>query len=127
VATATPSHPAYVEREPRRSRLGTIAAWVGIVAGTVFVVAVIFFTGFILGAHAGGGHHHGHHGGGDREFSMHHRGGPAGGFNRQGPGGPGAPGGPGGPGAPGGPGGPGAQQPQGPQPPSPNTSAPARP
>ena len=52
VATAAPPpQPAYVEREPRRSRLTAVAAWVGIVAGVVFIVAVIFFTGFILGAH----------------------------------------------------------------------------
>ena len=75
VATTTPPpQPTYVEREPRRSRLSAVAAWVGIVAGVVFIVAVIFFSGFILGAHAGG--HRGHHGGGDRDFAMFHRGGP---------------------------------------------------
>jgi len=31
------------------------AAWVGIVAGTVFIVAVVFFSGFILGRHSDGG------------------------------------------------------------------------
>jgi hypothetical protein len=103
VTTATPSQPTYVEREPRRSRLTAVAAWVGIVAGVVFIGAVIFFSGFILGAH-GGGHRGGHHGGGDREFAIEHRGGPppmfpmgpggpGGGFERQGPGfGPGGPG-----------------------------------
>ncbi|WP_082943499.1 hypothetical protein [Mycobacterium sp. 1274761.0] len=98
-------------------RLTAVAAWVGIVAGTVFVVAVIFFSGFILGAHAGG-HHGGHHRGGDGQVAVFHRGGPPmggphGGF---GPGGPGF--GPEGPGGPGG------------QPPSPSsapTTAPARP
>src|SRR5689334_11217974 len=62
----------HVERDRRHSRVTAVAAWVGIVAGVVFIVAVIFFSGFILGAHAGGGHRW-HHGGGDREFSMHHR------------------------------------------------------
>jgi hypothetical protein len=112
VATATaPSQPIYVEREPRRSRLNAVAAWVGIVAGVVFIVAVIFFSGFILGAHAGG--HHGYRGGGDRGFAEFHRGGPPPMF----PMGPPRferPFGPGGPGEPG-----------FPQPPS--TSAPSRP
>ena len=39
-----------------------LAAAVGILAGIVFIVAVIFWTGFVLGACAGGGD--GHHGGG---------------------------------------------------------------
>ena len=104
VATTAPPQPAYVETEPRRSRLPAVAAWVGIVAGVVFIVAVVFFSGFVLGAHSGG--HRGHHGGGDREFGVMHRGGPPpmfpmgpmgpgpqGGFERPGPGaGPGGPG-----------------------------------
>jgi hypothetical protein len=103
VTTATPaSQSTYVEREPRRSRLSAVAVWVGVVAGVVFIVAVIFFSGFILGAHAGG-HKGGHHGGGHRDFAMSHRGGPGGGFERQGPGF-------------------GPQQPQ-----TPSTTAPARP
>jgi hypothetical protein len=103
----------------RPSRLNAVAAWVGIVAGIVFIVAVIFFSGFALGAHSGGGHHrwgggHGDHRGGGE---MHRGGqgmgpgmGPAmgpgmGPMFRPGPGfifptGPGGPGGfgPGGPG-----------------------------
>jgi hypothetical protein len=82
-------------------------AWVGIAAGTVFIVAVVFGTGFCLGAHSGGGYHHGGH---DREgMMMFHRGGPDGGPGRMGPPhGMMAPWGPGGPGGPGfGPGGPG--------------------
>ncbi|WP_234835012.1 hypothetical protein [Mycolicibacterium stellerae] len=126
VATASPSsQPTYVEREPRRSRLPAVAAWVGIVAGVVFIVAVIFFSGFILGAHAGG--NRGHHGGGDREFGMFHRGGPPPMF----PMGPVGPMGPMGPPrferppfGPGGPGGPGSQQ-ESPQ--APATSAQPRP
>ncbi len=120
VATTTPSQPAYVERERRRSRLTAVAAGVGIVAGVVFIVAVVFFTGFILGAHAGGGHR-GHHGGGDRDFSTMHRGGPPPMF-------PMGPMGPGGPREGFGPGGPGFQPPQPPQAPQPpTTTAPARP
>lgn len=74
VATPTAPQPSYVEREPRRSRLTAVAAWVGIVAGVVFIVAVIFFSGFVLGTQTGG-HRGGHHGG-DRDFAIMHRGGP---------------------------------------------------
>jgi hypothetical protein len=75
VATSAPppyAPPAYAE-QPRRNRLTAVAAWVGIVAGVVFIVAVVFFSGFILGAHSGG-HRGGHHGGG--EMAIFHRGGP---------------------------------------------------
>ena len=121
VATTTPPpQPTYVEREPHRSRLTAVAAWVGIVAGVVFIVAVIFFSGFILGAHAGG-HRGGHHGGGDRGFAIEHRGGPPPMF----PMGPGGPIGPGGPRSGFDRQGPGFQQPEPPQ--APPTSAPARP
>ena len=40
--------PVYVERS---SRLTKAAAWVGIVAGSLFIVVVIFGTGFFLGNH----------------------------------------------------------------------------
>jgi hypothetical protein len=93
----------------RRNRLNAVLALVGIIAGTVFIIAVVFFSGFILGAHAGGGHHHhgedGHHWHGS---SMSHRGGPPMG-QWQSPGGPGMMG-PGGQMGPGGPFGPGATQ-----------------
>ena len=63
----TSSDRVVVDPEVRRpNRVVTAAAWVGIVAGTVFVVAVIFFSGFILGKHSdgggrpGGGHERGH-------------------------------------------------------------------
>lgn len=57
----------------RQSRVTQVAAWVGIIAGITFVVAVIFFSGFILGKQSDGGHHHR---GPDRERTMIHRGGP---------------------------------------------------
>ena len=109
VATAAPppesapaARPLGYAEPPRRNRLTAVAAWVGIVAGVVFIVAVVFFSGFFLGAHSGGGHvgwghGHRHHG------SMMHRGGPPmfpmgprGDFDRPGPGmqppfGPGGP------------------------------------
>jgi hypothetical protein len=56
--------PVVETRDRGPSRAVQAAAWVGIVAGTVFVIAVIFFSGFILGKHSGGGgfdgprHHH---------------------------------------------------------------------
>jgi hypothetical protein len=129
VATATEPAaappPAYVEPQ-RHSRLTAVAAWVGIVAGVVFIVAVIFFSGFFLGAHSGGGHRGGHHPGG--EVAIFHKGGPPpmfpmgprGEFERPGPGFQ----------PPFGPGGPNFQGPQGPgsqQPSAPSTTAPARP
>ena len=106
VATAAPQPvappPTYAE-PPRHSRLTAVAAWVGIVAGVVFTVAVIFFSGFILGAHSGGGHRGWGHGDGDRDFAIIHKGpppmfpmGPGGDFERPGQGfqphfGPGGP------------------------------------
>jgi hypothetical protein len=114
VATVPPpsyaEQPAYVEPVRKPNRLFQIAAWVAIAAGSVFIVAVIFFSGFALGAHSGGGYHHRHHGQG---MGMQHHGGPPMMPMRPGfmfPGGPGmfpgfGPGGPGGPGMfPGGPG-----------------------
>jgi hypothetical protein len=116
-AAAAPPH-AYVE--PRgHSRLTAVAAWVGIVAGVVFIVAVIFFSGFVLGAHSGGGHRGGHHG--DGEVAIFHKGGPPpmfpmgprGEFERPMP--------------PFGPGGPNFQGPSPQQPSAPSTTAPSRP
>ncbi len=53
-----------VQRSP--SRLNQAAAWVAIVAGVVFIVGSVFFTGYFLGRHSGhgnwghgGGRHHG--------------------------------------------------------------------
>lgn len=68
VATTNTPPSAYGDRERnRRSGLYAVAAWVGIVAGVVFIVAVIFFTGFALGAHAGH-----RYGGGEGRYK-HHR------------------------------------------------------
>ena len=116
VATAAPP-PAPAERH-RHSRLSALAAWVGIVAGVVFIVAVVFFSGFILGAHSGGHRGGWHHGGGHHGFAMMHHGGPP--MSQMSPGGdrqwsPFGPGGPGGPNF----GGPSPQQPT-----SPSTTAP---
>jgi hypothetical protein len=124
VATLEPPPPprAYygpVEVHTRPNRLYQAVAWVAIVAGTIFIVGAVFFTGFALGRHSGGhgGWHHHHGGGGDSGQQFHHHGdGMMPGFGPWGPGGPGGGpgglgGGPGGPGfAPGGPGstGPGA-------------------
>jgi len=44
------------ERLDGRSRLSQVFAWVGIVAGVVFVVAVIFFSGLFLGGWYSGAH-----------------------------------------------------------------------
>ena len=90
---------APVQQKPHR--LNVVAAWVGIVAGAVVIVAVIFGTGFMLGAHSG---NHRGGGGGGGGFDRHHgnveehRGGPP--MWGPGPGGPGF-GGPGGQGGPG--------------------------
>ncbi len=116
VPAATAVAAPVVEHKP--SKLNKVLAWVGIVAGIVFIVATIFFSGFILGAHSGGGHHgwYKHHRGQDTsEFREGH--GPRGGgmWHPMFPGGPGWQGGPNGPGwqGPGGqgPGGPGMQAP----------------
>ena len=51
---ATPLVPT--ARKHRPARVYQAAAWVAIVAGVVFIVGAIFFTGFTLGRHSGGGH-----------------------------------------------------------------------
>jgi hypothetical protein len=56
-----PPLPPHVAPQPyKQNRLNQVAAWVGIVAGSVFIVAVIFGTGFMLGKHTG-----------DRGFDRH--------------------------------------------------------
>jgi hypothetical protein len=111
VDTLPPPPPVYTEppHAHRPNRLYQAAAWVAIVAGVMFIVGAVFFTGFALGRHSGGDGGWRHHRGDNSQFER--RGGPP---MMQfpmmpGPGGPGsgpgfAPGGPGGPGA----GGPGA-------------------
>ncbi len=46
----------YAESDHRDRRLQRTLAWVGIVAGIVFTVAVIFFSGLALGRASGGYH-----------------------------------------------------------------------
>ena len=53
--TETPEH----RTEPATGRLNQVSVWVGIVAGVVFIVAVIFFSGFFFGRHARGWDYHG--------------------------------------------------------------------
>ena len=62
----------YDDRYGARSRLGQVAAWVLIIAGAVFVVAVIFFSGLVLGWSSGGhdGWHRGYSGGRDGTCPM---------------------------------------------------------
>ena len=82
---ATPDHPSEAtatappsqsdERWNKSRRRGgpfRLAAVVGTLAGIVFIIAVIFWSGFILGACEGGGGGH-HHGGGEGD-SWHHNG-----------------------------------------------------
>lgn len=100
-----PPPPAYVApvHPERPNRLYQVAAWVAIVAGVIFIVGAVFFTGFALGRHSGydgGWRHHG-----SSEFRD--RGGPPMFPMPMMPGGPGGPGGPGAFGGPGGFGGPG--------------------
>ncbi len=60
VTTTAEPVAATVERKPQR--LYQVAAWVAIVAGTLVIVAVIFFSGFLLGKASDRGHgHFGHH------------------------------------------------------------------
>lgn len=69
-AEAEHARPDTRPQEP--SRLGHVAAWIGIVAGVVLSVAVIFFSGFFLGWSSGShyGWHRGHESGMDHSCSM---------------------------------------------------------
>ena len=57
-------------RHDRPNRLNRIAALVGIVAGVVFIIAAIFFSGFALGVHSGGYYDRDHRGDGDEFGTM---------------------------------------------------------
>ncbi|MBB2992226.1 hypothetical protein FHR72_003722 [Mycolicibacterium iranicum] len=60
---AAPGPTAYPPPQPQQPRLTRIAALVGIVAGSVFTVAVIFGTGFFVGKNVGDdGSRHPHRG-----------------------------------------------------------------
>lgn len=52
------------------SRLAQVALWVAIVAGSVFIVSAVFFSGFVVGKHSGG-YGRFHH---DRDTMMFHKG-----------------------------------------------------
>lgn len=68
--TTTTSAPPEAPAEPKPYWLYRFAAWVGIVAGIVFIAATVFFSGAKLTHHGGWhGHHHHHH-----HHSMMHRG-----------------------------------------------------
>ncbi len=96
-ANATGAAPALESAQhnarPGPTRLTQALMWVGIVAGTVFVVALIFFSGLFLGW-SSGGHYGTHDGGGGRTGPGTHMG-PGG---TMGPGGMTCPGGMMGPG-----------------------------
>ena len=53
-STAVTGRPSWEDRSERPSGLGQAAAVVAIAAGVVFVVAVVFFWGFLLGGYRGG-------------------------------------------------------------------------
>ena len=52
-AGETPRHPA-PEPPYQPNRLNQVLAWVGIVAGVLFIVAAIFFSGVFIGRTTGG-------------------------------------------------------------------------
>jgi hypothetical protein len=60
--TQTPTPTEQPRHDERASRLSQALAWVGIIAGTVFVVAVVFFSGLLLGwSSEGSGGYFGRH------------------------------------------------------------------
>ncbi|MEZ0350337.1 hypothetical protein [Mycobacterium sp. pR1184] len=90
--TTATGQPRYDGGYGARTRLSQVAAWVLIVAGTVFVVAVIFFSGLLLGW-SSRGHQRGYYGGQSGGCPMMGQGGMMGAGGMMGPGGMG-PGGP---------------------------------
>lgn len=57
---STPVDPVHHGHRPHR--LYRALAWVGIAAGSLFIVATVFFSGYLLGQHGDpGGRHGGHH------------------------------------------------------------------
>ncbi len=94
-AVTTDRRESSAVRRDRPNRLNRIAALVGIVAGVVFIIAAIFFSGFAIGKHSGGYFGRDHRG---DEFGMYRDGGPRMGPGQTGPGGMMSPGqtGPGG-------------------------------
>jgi hypothetical protein len=83
--TTAVTTPTTVVEAAQPNRLYQAAAWVAIIAGIVFIAAVLFFSGARLAGH---GCHHGHHGHHWHQHSMVHPG------HRHGPGtvSPGGPG-----------------------------------
>jgi hypothetical protein len=77
-------------RSDRPNRLAQAVAWVGIVAGVVFIVAVVFYSGFFVGKQYDGRYRGGH--------GMYYPGGTMGPGGMMGPGGTMGPGGMMGPG-----------------------------
>ncbi|MGY4711758.1 hypothetical protein ACXDF8_19695 [Mycolicibacterium sp. CBM1] len=61
VTPEVPRSPRYGYRDHQPSRLYQVLAWVGIIAGVLFIVTVIFFSGFVFGR-ASGGYHGWHRG-----------------------------------------------------------------
>lgn len=45
----------------QHNRLNRALAWVGIIAGSLFIVTTVFFSGYVIGKQGGGGGHHGPH------------------------------------------------------------------
>lgn len=76
-ATPADTTVSAADQQHRPNRLYQAAAWVAIVAGTIFIVGTVFFAGMVVGHRADG---HGPHRGG-HDSGMHHRG-------HMGPGGP---------------------------------------